>query len=151
MVFAGWDFMKLEPMMMVDQVKAKSHLRTLVHVLEMFNVEEGGYPAEWLRDLYVRPRQNGYELYAPSEFDADIQSASHTVQGYRFRYTPKPIGCEQYDCTGYEISAVPDTDGSDQPDAISLFIDQTLIMRHCIGTSGAHSSDRPASKTPSAC
>ena len=135
------------------QIVAQANLRKLASSLEIYLSEQGSYPTDWLREMYEEPERDGGFTYGPAEFAFDIQSSpSKTMQGYQYRYTPKPAGCQAGKCSGYALTAVP----AGKPifgvsvDR-SFYIDHTGILRHCLGTSEADAADPLADDEPTPC
>jgi hypothetical protein len=143
---SGWsesDLLKHPYKLQAHQLVVQANLRKLASSLEIHFSELGSYPANWLREMYDEPKQQGGFTYGPPEFAFDLQSSSSkAMQGYQYRYTPMPAGCEASKCSGYALTATP----SGKPvfgvsvDR-SFYIDQTGLLRSCLGAAGADATD----------
>ena len=110
-------------------------LRALASALGMYQWKKHSYPDDWQADMYPR---SGFQYGMPS-FDLDIQSTAQLAKGYRYRYTPMPSGCSEPNCTGFILTAVPETPGT--TGTRSFFVDESQKVRHCKGGTGANASD----------
>lgn len=133
------------------QIMAQANLRKLASSLEIYLSEQGSYPTDWLKDMYAGAGGDGGFTYGPPEFAFDL-SPSKVVRGYQYRYTPKPVGCQAGKCSGYALTAVP----AGKPvfgvsvDR-SFYIDQTGMLRHCLGDTGADADDPTVDDDPVPC
>ena len=126
------------------EVAAIGNLRALGTVLEQFYTVHGHYPDNWLADLYESVEPD----LGPPRFAADLQTTPHRVPAYDYQYTPRPAGCSGASCTGYILEATPMITTAwwkpwaTQYPARSFFTDESRLIRHCMGTTGADSSDQ---------
>lgn len=151
---SGWsdsDEFKHVYQLQAHQIMAQANLRKLASSLEIYLSEQGSYPTDWLREMYEEPERDGGFTYGPAEFAFDL-SPSKVVQGYQYRYTPRPAGCQAGTCSGYALTAVPaGTPVFGVSVDRSFYIDHTGILRHCLGTSEADAADPHADDEPTPC
>jgi hypothetical protein len=151
---SGWsdsEAFKRVYQLQAHQIMAQANLRKMASSLEIYLSEQGSYPTDWLEDMYAGAGGDGGFTYGPPEFAFGL-SPSKVVQGYQYRYTPQPAGCKAGECSGYALTAVP----SGKPAFgvsvdRSFYVDETGILRHCLGTSEADAADPQAADEPTPC
>ena len=125
-----------------NETAAIGNLRTLVNALETYHTSNVWYPDDWQTDLY----DNTSLEFGPPAFRLSMDASEH--QGYLYTYTPVPTGCSTT-CSGYTISSVPQTTGLTGSRA--FFVNETGIIRHCIGEGPADAHDQPIHLAPASC
>lgn len=126
-----------------DRVWAVNNLDRLTFSLEAYKNEHHSYPDNWLEDMYPKQGIPFGDLGA----DLDIQSEAKKVAlgGYslhKFRYTPLPMGCQEPNCTRYILTAVPLDELRNEEEIRSYFTDESGVIHHCVGRTGADITDR---------
>ena len=115
--------------MAANETQTIGQLRTLANSLAMYRFAHNTYPDQWQPDMYPA----GGLHFGPEMFNADLQTADFTEQGYRYRYrdpggVPLPI-------VTYSIAA--------RPVALNLsgtrtfWVDDTNEIYHCVGESAS--------------
>ncbi len=161
----------------MNERKAIGNLRGLAECLSLYHDDHAGYPDDWYADLYTSPTSRCKHLRP--EFNFDLHTQAKTVEGYDFHYIPLPEGCSEPSCLRYLLTAVPHVPGlikatgkkrraknmAGQDIALiektvvppnttgtkSLFIDESVMMRHCLGGGGAKMSDPTIDQAPTPC
>lgn len=126
-----------------NESAAIGNLRAIADTLQQYRALHGSYPDNWQEDLYASVEP---DLGQPM-FNLDLQTQPQTIQGYNLQYTPQPSGCQEPSCTGFVVEAVPAAfvrwwgQRTRYPNR-SFYLDESGIIRHCIGITGAAVTDR---------
>ena len=113
--------------MSANETQAIGHVRTLANSLAMYRFANNTYPDQWQEDMYPA----GGLHFGPEMFNADLQSADFTSQGYRYRYRD-PAGLSN-PIVILSIAA--------RPVALNLsgtrtfWVNDTNEIYHCVGES----------------
>jgi len=130
----------------MNEVNAIGNLQNMAHSnLKMYQGVNGSYPDSWQADMYL----NATPDYGMPEFDLDIQTKPQTVNSYTYQYRPEPSGCTEPRCDSYTITAVPQVAG--KTGTRSFFTDQSGMIHHCTGGTGADATDRTIDQRPEPC
>ena len=129
-----------------NEAAAIGNTRALMSSLEMFRSVNNVYPltANWVADMYTTPTPD----FGPPSFNHVMNNsacpsgpASSCTQGYRYNYTG-PAG------NTYTITAIPDVANSTGTRA--FFVDESGVIRHCTGASGATVASLSIDQAPNA-
>ena len=123
-----------------------TNLRPVVGILEDYRSQHDGYPDSWQADLY------GATAYAEEtlpKFNLDLQQAAQPVDGYSYRYLPMPQGCVEPQCQAYRLTAIPQRPG--ETGTRSFLLEESGLMRHCTGATGAGPNDPTLDEDPVPC
>ena len=137
------------------QQRGLGALQVLGSSLEMYRRVKSSYPDNWQADMFP----DSDLPFAPLDFNRDIQLSAQydAYTHYKYLYTPLPVGCKEPNCTHYTLSAIPSL--TDVPIWYrlrgtryrSFFSDETGVVRHCVGSSGADATDPPIDEAPVKC
>ena len=127
-----------------NEATAIGNVHALTSVLHMYHAINNTFPSGWQAAMYDDAEPD----YGSPSFD--VPMANSLSQGYLYTYTPQPGGCAT-DCTGYTLTANPQSIGSLGTRA--FFADQTGIVRHCrgTGTAAGMADDATLDAAPAAC
>ncbi len=131
-----------------SESQAIGNLHTLVNVLETYRANLPSYPGSaigWQAALYgvdCSPGTAPDPDYGPSAFCVSMNNSS--VHGYRYTYTPSAAA----NANGYTITADPVTFGVTGTRA--FFVDESGVIRHCLGASGATAASAVVAHPPNA-
>lgn len=117
-----------------NETTAVGNLRALVSSMAVAFTINGAYPTSvesW----------NAFMPSPPAVAPAPFTAMPQTVQGYLYEYVPGTTPFE------YAYSATP---SSAAVGSRSFFVDESGIIRHCIG-SAAEASDKPLIQSPDLC
>ena len=129
-----------------NESAAIGNLRALVSSLEMARSVNNAYPltANWRLNMYTTPTPD----FGPPSFDHVMDgtacppgAASGCTQGYRYTYA-SDAG------TTYTIVANPDVVNNTGTRA--FFVDESGLLRHCTGATGATVASRTIDAPPNA-
>ena len=129
-----------------NESAAIGNLRALVSSLEMFRSVNNAYPLTgvWVADMFTTPNPD----FGPPSFNHVMNgtacppgAASSCTQGFLYTYT-SAAG------TVYTLTAVPDVLGN--TGTRSFFVDESGVVRHELGNSGATVACNAIDQAPSA-
>jgi len=130
-----------------NETASIGNIRALISSLEMYRSVNNAYPqsASWQGDMYPA---GGLPAFGPPSFN--VAMSGQTVQGYNYTYSGLPAGCTDAagNCTQYSISTVPQT--INQTGTRSFFANQTGLVTHEMGNSGASATCNTIDLPPSA-
>ena len=132
-----------------NESAAIGNLRPLASALETYKAATTAYPGSatgWQAAMYGASCAPGVPPdpdYGPAYFCVSLNES--TVQGYAYTYT---AGAASQAAT-YTITAAPAAFGITGSRA--FFVDETTIIRHCLGASGATAASQPVGEPPAAC
>ena len=134
-----------------NESAAIGNMRALISSAEMFRSTQQSYPGTgtWNADMY-----NGVNVpepnFGPPSFDKTMNggntAAGGLVQGYVYNYVPTPAACATANCTGYNITAIPQT--NQRTGTRSFFVDESGVIRHCTAASGATNTSQTIDVAP---
>ena len=131
-----------------NEAAAVGNVRALVSSLEMYRSVNSLYPqtTAWQADMFPG---GGVPAFGPPSFN--IAMGGQTVQGYNYTYTALPATpCTDAakDCTQYSLSVIPQT--INQTGTRSFFANETGVVTHELGNSGASATCNTIDQAPSA-
>ena len=130
-----------------NESAAIGNVHALISSMEMYRSVNSLYPqtGNWQADMYPG---GGVPAFGPPSFN--IAMAGQTVQGYNYTYAGLPGGCTDAagDCTQYSVSVVPQV--VNQTGTRSFFTNETGVITHELGNSGASAACNTIDQPPSA-
>ena len=122
-----------------NESAAVGNLRALVQGTENYNAVNASYPVglNWKANMIPAPP---IPAYSPAPFtDMPLN-----IQGYAFAYTgagPPPVTLYTYTAAAQALN---------QTGTRAFFVDQSAVIRHCTGATGATVASLPISSPPNA-
>ena len=119
------------------------NLRALMSSMEMYRSVNNAYPTVaqgWQAKMYPG---GGVPAFGPPSFNLDLSGGAQTVQGYNYLYADGTTAGQQY-----KLTANPAT--ANQTGTRAFFLDETGVIRHCTGASGATVASLTIDQAPNA-